>query len=110
MSNTVKEVDIPEYENVPRWLVLQGEIDLRLFILENMLKDSRLRTPLAQMIDEATGFDKQLTRDAQELISEIRWLKREYDKVPDLASEHLTERSDRKLAQGSKSNNKETSK
>lgn len=73
-----QKVEIPEYPNIPRWLVLQGEIDLRMFLMEQMLK--RPRSAIVQMIDEATGFDKQLLKEAQELVAETRWLKAEYEK------------------------------
>ncbi len=75
-----KIVEIPKYSNIPRWLVLQGEIDLRLFILDKMLDDDKRKIPINRMIDEATGFDKQLEQEAQELIQELRWLKKEFDK------------------------------
>lgn len=76
----MKRVDLPVYEKVPRWLVLQGEIDLRVFIVEKMLADDKKKPPLHKMIDEATGYDKQLEKEALELIEELRWLKSEYDK------------------------------
>lgn len=80
MAGKMKPVKLPDYSYVPRWLVIQGEIDLRLFILEQMLKDEKLKAPITRMIDEATGFDKQLHSEAQDLIAETRWLKSEYDK------------------------------
>lgn len=76
MSKTIP-VKLPSFNNVPRWLIIQGEMDYRLFILEKMLK--RDRAPIVQMIDKATGFDKQLETEALELIAECRWLKQEYD-------------------------------
>lgn len=76
----MKQLKVPVYDRVPRWLVLQGEIDLRVFILKQMINDSKIRTPIEQMIDEATGFDKQLTKEAEEIIEELRYLKSEYDK------------------------------
>jgi len=80
MSNThkLKLVELPEYERVPRWLIIQGEMDLRLFLLEQMLK--KPRSLIEKMIDESTGYDKELEKDALELIAECRWLKKEYYK------------------------------
>ena len=46
--------------------------------MEQMLK--RPRSAIVQMIDKATGFDKQLLKEAQELVAETRWLKAEYEK------------------------------
>ena len=74
-ANTLKPVELPKYANVPRWLVIQGEMDLRLFLLDKML--NKPRSAIEKMIDEATGFDKQLEKQALELIAECRWLKKE---------------------------------
>lgn len=79
MNKDIKKVRVPNYDRVPRWLVLQGEIDLRVFILKKMLANSKIRNPIEQMIDQATGFDKQLTKEAKDLIAELRYLKGEYD-------------------------------
>jgi len=78
MSNTVKLVELPEYAKVPRWLVIQGEIDFRIFLLNKMLKEPK--SAIEKMIDKATGFDKQLEKEALELMAECRWLKQEYEK------------------------------
>ncbi len=75
-----KKVDLPEYANIPRWLILQGEIDLRLYIIEQMQKDDIKKAPIVKMIDEATGHDQELLTYAQDIIAELRWLKAEYDK------------------------------
>lgn len=74
------KVHVQYFDAVPRWLVLQGEIDHRLFILEQMLKHDLSKPPIVRMIDEETGYDKQLTQEAEDLIAETRWLKREFDK------------------------------
>jgi len=76
-ANTLKSVELPVYERVPRWLVIQGEMDLRLFLLDKMLK--KPRSAIEKMIDEATGFDKHLEKEALELMAECRWLKEEYE-------------------------------
>ena len=78
MSNTLKLVKLPEYAKVPRWLVIQGEIDFRLFLLNKILKEPK--SAIEKMIDKATGFDKQLEKEALELMAECRWLKQEYEK------------------------------
>lgn len=75
-----KKVDLPDYDYVPRWLLLTGEIDLRYFILEQMFKDWDRQSGLTKMIDQATGYEEQLQADAKELVAEINWLRREYDK------------------------------
>jgi hypothetical protein len=79
MGKTLKPVKLPENDRVPRWLLLTGEIDLRLFILEQMQADATSKAPIVRMIDEATGFDKELQRGAEEIIAELRWLRKEYD-------------------------------
>lgn len=74
------EVKLPEYDQVPRWLIIQQEIDSRLFILEKIAEDEKRKSAITRMVDEATGFDEQLSSDAQTLMAELRWLKKEYDK------------------------------
>lgn len=80
IEGRLKRCSVPNYERVPRWLVLQQEIDRRLYILEEMVGQNKARTPIEQMIDEATGFDKQNEEEGEDLIAELRWLKREFDK------------------------------
>ena len=81
MSKAVyKQVELPSYDYVPRWLLLTGEIDLRYFILEQTFKDWARRDGLTKMIDQATGYEEQMQADAKELAAEINWLRREYDK------------------------------
>ena len=77
-ASTLKSVELPKYGRIPRWLIIQGELDLRLFLLDKMVK--KPRSAIEKMIDKATGFDKQLEKQALELIAECRWLKKEYDK------------------------------
>lgn len=76
----LKQVDIPDFSYVPRWLVIQAEVDMRLYILEKMLEDDKMKPPINKMIDTATGYDKQLVTEAQDLIAECRWLKKEFKK------------------------------
>lgn len=63
---------------IPRWLILQGEIDERYFILGQMLKSSKSQLPIEKMIDESTGYDKELLKQAQTIINEIEELKKEF--------------------------------
>lgn len=74
-----KEVKLPDYDHVPRWLLLTGEIDLRYFLLEQTGIEWSKRDGLTQMIDKATGYDKKMEADVIELMNEINWLRREYD-------------------------------
>lgn len=76
-----KEVELPKYDHVPRWLLLTGEIDLRYFMLEQMFDGWNRRDSLTKMIDQATGYEEKLRSDAIKLASEINWLRREYDKA-----------------------------
>lgn len=82
-DESLKVVELPSYDHVPRWLILQGEIDLRLFILEKMQSDNVKKAPIVRMIDESTGYDKELLEEAKEIIAELRWLKSEFDKETD---------------------------
>jgi hypothetical protein len=38
-------------------------------------------TPLARMIDEATGYDEKRLAEAEEIIAEIKTLKAEWDEL-----------------------------
>ena len=80
MSKLEKPVELPSYDMVPRWLVITQEIDLRLYILGQMQKDDLKKAPITRMVDEATGFDKALQKDAEIIMAELRWLRKEYDK------------------------------
>ena len=64
---------------VPRWLELQGEIDYRLFLLEEIKRADEKLTPFERLIDEATGHDKAVLAEAQEIIAEIEALRAEWD-------------------------------
>lgn len=79
--NEMKEVILPRYKRVPRWLVLQGEIDSRLFILNQMQEYVARQAPIEHMIDNATGHGKEVVEEATEIIAELRWLKAEYEKA-----------------------------
>jgi hypothetical protein len=74
------EVKLPDYDRVPRWLILQQEIDMRLFLLERITDEDKRRSGIARLIDEATGYDKKVNSDAETIMAELRWLKKEYDK------------------------------
>lgn len=68
---------------IPRWLELQAEIDLRMYLLDQMRselesEDKRL-TPLDRLIDEATGLDEARLAEAKVIIGEIETLKAEWD-------------------------------
>lgn len=63
---------------IPRWLELQAEIDYRYWILRKMLDEDSHKPPISRMIDEATGYDKELQKTAEEIIAEIEEMKKEY--------------------------------
>jgi hypothetical protein len=69
--------------DIPRWLELQAEIDYRIFLLNEMRREVQAEgerlTPLARMIDEATGHDEKRLAEAREIIAEIKTLKAEWD-------------------------------
>jgi hypothetical protein len=75
-----KPIKLPTYREIPRWLILQGAIDYRIFILEQTQKERERRTPIERMVDESTGYDKKMLDEAIDLIAELKWLKAEYDK------------------------------
>ena len=78
LERNLKLVELPNYSKVPRWLVIQGEMDFRLFMLNKIMK--KPKSAIEKMIDKSTGYDQELEKDALELIAECRWLKEEYDK------------------------------
>jgi hypothetical protein len=43
-----------------------------------MLAESKKRSPIYKMIDEATGYDKKRLEDAKEIIAEIETRKKEF--------------------------------
>ena len=65
---------------IPKWLKLQEQIDLRYFLLNKMLQESKSRIPIEVMIDQATGMDKKKLKEAEKLMKEIDKLKAEYAK------------------------------
>lgn len=66
---------------MPRWLELQAEIDYSIFLLGRIYADLKNKTPIDQMIDEATGFDQAQVKEANELMDKIDALKEEYYKI-----------------------------
>lgn len=68
---------------IPRWLELQAEIDYRIWLLNEMRSqveaEGKRLTPLDRLIDEATGHDAARLAEAEEIISEIKELKAEWD-------------------------------
>lgn len=75
-----REIKLPVYKLVPRWLILQQEIDYRLFLVEKITKDAERQDAITRLVDEATGFKRQMDDDLIMLAAELRWLKMEYDK------------------------------
>lgn len=67
---------------IPRWLELQAEIDYWHYCLNQMLEQTKKNTsPIAIMIDKATGFSKAKTKEAKEIIKHVKKLKKEYYKI-----------------------------
>jgi hypothetical protein len=67
--------------DVKRWLELQAEIDARMHLLEGMHQKQRARSPLDQMIDEATGHEAATTEGQLELLRELIPLWEEHAEV-----------------------------
>lgn len=63
---------------IPRWLELQAKIDYYYFILRSMYEESIKRSPIAIMIDGATGINKKNLSDAKMIIKKIEKLKKEF--------------------------------
>lgn len=66
---------------VPRWLELQEEIDYWLFVLNSMRAEVSKRSAIDRMIDEATGREKDLTKQAKKVIARLKKLRSEYEKL-----------------------------
>lgn len=62
---------------IPRWLEIQGEVDYLLWILGNISKESKKLSPIDRMIDESTGYDKEINREAKEIMDRIKALVKE---------------------------------
>ena len=67
---------------VPRWLVLQAEIDYLLYCLENMYRQEKRLSGIERMIDESTGFNKQKLKEATRLHNRIKKLQKEFEELP----------------------------
>jgi hypothetical protein len=85
VSDDLREVELPDTKGVPRWLLLQQEIDYRLWLLARLSNETP-KSPLDQMIDRATGHDEMLAADAAELMAELRWLRAAFVEAAGVAS------------------------
>lgn len=66
---------------VPRWLILQERIDYWMWELENVYSQISKRSPIEQMVDKATGFDKKLEKEAKIIMKKIDKLKAEFYQI-----------------------------
>lgn len=65
---------------VPKWLKLAEQIDYNLWLLSE-LKKSLPRNSIDEMIDRATGIDKENRKMAESIMKKLTKLKREYDNL-----------------------------
>ena len=81
ISHASGDKELPELDVVR--LELQAEIDYRIWLLNEMRREVQAEggrlTPLARMIDEATGHDEKRLAEAREIIAEIEALKAAWD-------------------------------
>lgn len=66
---------------VPRWLILQQEIDFRLYLLKQIAEEAEKRQPIEVLVDEATGYDQKQLKEFNKLLQEVRRLKKEFYKI-----------------------------
>jgi hypothetical protein len=73
MKKTIKK------NKPPRWLELQVQIDYLLWELNNLYEETKMRrSPIENMIDEATGIWKKKTKEAEKIMATLDKLKKEY--------------------------------
>ena len=66
---------------IPRWLELQAEIDYWFYVLSTINVQIQNRSPIAQMIDKSTGWDKKQEKDAKRIMKKITKLKKEFESL-----------------------------
>lgn len=66
---------------VPRWLILQQEIDYHIYLLKRIAWDQAKRHPLEIMIDKSTGFDKAQEKEMLRISKKLKKLKKEWDNL-----------------------------
>jgi hypothetical protein len=64
---------------IPRWLELQQEIDYRYFLLSEIYKKLP-KSPIDQMVDNASGYDTARKKEIREICQEMKELKAEWNK------------------------------
>lgn len=75
--------DSEQKPRIPRWLELQEEIDYWYYVLGRMVEKENTLSPLAKVIDYATGYEQERVRNINEVMEKIRSLRAEYDQLPE---------------------------
>lgn len=81
--------------DVPRWLRLQEEIDYLYFTLGQIHRQGP-KSPIEQMIDDASGFAAARKAEVREIVSHMKELKAEWSK--ETGEEASTQMEDEILA------------
>ena len=66
---------------IPRWLILQQQIDYYIWQLGEILKSEKNLSGIEKMIDEATGFDKKKMKEISKIINRIKKLMKEFKEL-----------------------------
>lgn len=72
-----------ERVGLPRWLELHEEIDYWSFILNSMYREALARSSIDRFIDQSTGYERKLVRDAKKIMKKLDELKEEYYSIID---------------------------
>lgn len=64
---------------VPKWLKLQEQIDYNLFLLGRIEQKLKNRSGITIMIDQATGYEKEMQAEAMKIMKKLKKLKKQYD-------------------------------
>lgn len=74
----------PKDSTVPRWLALTAEADYWAWVIEEMYAKAQERSPLDSMIDNATGYDGVLLKEAKYAIAQFERCRKELTELNDL--------------------------
>jgi hypothetical protein len=66
---------------IPKWLKLQEERDYWIFCLGEIHKRLKYRLAIEKMIDESTGYDKKLEKDARRIMKKVDKITKEYESI-----------------------------
>jgi hypothetical protein len=74
MNNLIGETNMNKELSTAEYFMVVAEIDASYFVLEEMIGKQVRRTPIEQMIDQATGYDQQQTDEIKKLVARIKEL------------------------------------